>query len=109
MGRGKDLKPRKRVTNRKCPPSQQEHYFKKGEVANPKGRKYGTRNMLTKAYVKAFHDDFLEHGVEVIEKVRKKEPATYLKLISRLVPTDVDLSDAEGTKSLRFIIVDSEK
>ena len=62
-----------------------EHQFKPG---NP-GRVKGSRNKLGEAFVEALQNDFAEHGVSVIERVRADEPTQYLKVIASVIPKEV--------------------
>lgn len=61
-------------------------------------RPVGTRTAVSKAFLQAFHEDFLNHGAEVIETVRVNNPETYLRVAASLVPKDihVDVSDFRG-------------
>ncbi len=61
--------------------------FKKGHPGRPKG----TRNKITKAFLKALAADFKEHGKSVIERVRKESPEVYIRLAAQLVPKDIDV------------------
>jgi hypothetical protein len=66
-----------------------------GEVRNPNGRPKGSRNKLGEDFVKALHEDFTEHGVSVIARVRSEEPAQYLKVVAGLLPKEVKLERTE--------------
>lgn len=83
-----------------------EHLWKPGQSGNPKGRKKGSRNKITKAYLKALKADFKEHGKETLEKVRKSDPKAYMRLVAELVPKEVDL-DPQGTGDVKVMIVKS--
>ena len=63
--------------------------FKKGQSGNPNGRPKGSRNRLTDSVLKKIAADFAKHGDEVLERVRKEEPATYLKFIISLLPREL--------------------
>lgn len=68
------------------------HRFTKGISGNPRGREKGSRNKLGEHYLAALHADFEKHGVKVIERVREDCPDVYLKLVSQLIPKDVNLN-----------------
>jgi hypothetical protein len=48
------------------------------------GRKVGSRNQYSEAFLTAFAKDFDQHGVEVIERVRTESPNEYLKAAVKL-------------------------
>lgn len=62
-----------------------------GQSGNPAGRKPGSRNKLTEAFLKAMADDFEVYGQEAIEQARQKEPLGYIKTIASLCPKELDL------------------
>lgn len=75
------------------------------------GRTKGSRNKLGEAFVAALHDDFLAHGMSVIEDVRVNKPDAYLKVIASILPKEIkiesvnDLSDDELDKRIRQLAV----
>jgi len=84
-----------------------EHRFKPGNPGRPKG----SRNKLGEAFLEAMHNDFVEHGVAVIERVRCEKPDQYLKVIASILPKDLninvnqmdDLSDDELIERIRSL------
>jgi hypothetical protein len=66
-----------------------EHQFKPGNPGRPKG----SRNKLGEAFITALHDDFQEHGVAVIAKVRDERPHEYLKVVASLLPKQVEIKE----------------
>jgi hypothetical protein len=64
------------------------HRFQPG---NP-GRPRGSKNRLGEDFIRALAEDFAKHGPAVIEKVRTDRPSDYLKIISGLLPKDVNLN-----------------
>ena len=62
---------------------------------NP-GRPKGSRNKLSEAYLKALADDFTEHGVATIEKLREDRPDIYVGAIGKLMPKLLELSGPDG-------------
>ena len=69
------------------------YHFKPGVSGNPNGRVKGSRNKLGEAFVSALHDDFLNHGPEVITRVRQENPAQYLKVIAAVIPREFHVKD----------------
>ncbi len=64
--------------------------FKPGNKAG-KGRRKGSKNKITELYLDILRKDIAEHGEEVLERVRKEQPAVYIKLPAALVPRDLDV------------------
>ena len=71
--------------------------FKPGQSGNPAGRPPGSRNKLSEAYLKALADDFAEHGVDTIERLREDRPDIYVGAIGKLMPKLLELSGPDGT------------
>jgi hypothetical protein len=69
------------------------HLYKPGQSGNPAGRPKGSRNKLGEAFITALHDDFQEHGVAVIAKVRDERPHEYLKVVASLLPKQVEIKE----------------
>lgn len=67
--------------------------IKPGEVRNPKGRPKGARSKLGHAFLEAMHDDFVKHGVNVIQAVRLEKPEQYLKVVASVLPKEIDASE----------------
>lgn len=65
--------------------------FQPGQIANPAGRPKGSKNKLGEAFVAALHEDFQEHGPQVIETVRLEKPDVYLKVIAQIIPKEFTL------------------
>lgn len=90
---------------------QNPNLFKPGQSGNPKGRPKGSRNKLGEAFLEAMHNDFEQHGVSVIERVRCEKPDQYLKVIASILPKDLninvnqmdDLSDDELIQRIRSL------
>jgi hypothetical protein len=76
--------------------AREDTQFKKGNPGGP-GRPKGARSKLSEAFLQTLCDDFTEHGIEVIEKIREKQPAEYAKIIGRLMPKLMELSGPDGT------------
>jgi hypothetical protein len=70
--------------------------FKPGQSGNPGGKPVGARNRLSAAFIKTLADDFDKGGVEVIEKLRKEQPAQYANVIAKLMPKLMELSGLDG-------------
>jgi hypothetical protein len=75
---------------------------------NP-GKPKGSRHALGEAFVKALHDDFVEHGEAVIQAVRTEKPDQYMKVVASLLPkefkieTTSDLTDEQLDARIRTL------
>ena len=67
--------------------------FQKGQ---PKigGRRKGTRDKLSTAFLEALAEDFVEHGSETIRIARIEHPETYLKVVASLLPKEFELTNS---------------
>lgn len=61
-------------------------------AVNGRGRMAGQRERLTTHFVRALASDFEDHGVEAIARVRRDDPATYLRIIAAIVPKDLNVT-----------------
>jgi hypothetical protein len=59
--------------------------FLTGNIGGP-GRRPGSRNKLGEDFIAAVHDDWVQHGAAVLAKVRKSNPAAYLRIVAGIVP-----------------------
>lgn len=56
---------------------------------NGGGRPKGSRNRLTELLMGAIVDDFAANGATAIARLREADPATYLRMITALVPREL--------------------
>ena len=71
-----------------------------GESGNPAGRLRGSRNKLSEEVICALLRDFREHGQKAIAKVRRTQPAAYLKILALLVPREHKIERSNSIKDL---------
>src|SRR5262249_9450230 len=67
---------------------------------NPGGSLEATRRSFNKDFLLALAADFKKHGAAAIEKVRKQQPAAYMKICALLVPRDMKLEHSGGVKAM---------
>jgi len=70
------------------------------EFIHPAGRLRGSRNKLSEEVICALLRDFREHGQKAIAKVRRTQPAAYLKVLALLVPREHKVEHSNVIKSL---------
>jgi uncharacterized protein DUF5681 len=71
-----------------------------GQSGNPAGRLRGSRNKLSEEVICALLRDFREHGQKAIAKVRRTQPAAYLKVLALLVPREHKVEHSNPLKDL---------
>ena len=59
-----------------------------------------TRRSFNKDFLLALAADFKKHGAAAIEKVRKTQPAAYLKICALLVPREMQIERAFGIEQI---------
>jgi hypothetical protein len=63
--------------------------FAKGFSGNPGGSPEATRRAFNKRFLLDLAEDWQQHGREVLKRVRRESPASYLKVCAMLVPKEV--------------------
>ena len=58
------------------------------------------RRSFNKDFLLALAADFKRHGPEAIAKVRKQQPAAYLKVCALLVPREMKVEPSGGIKAM---------
>src|SRR5215831_10775962 len=71
-----------------------------GQSGNPAGRLRGSRNKLSEEVICALLRDFREHGQKAIAKVRRTQPAAYLKILALLVPREHKVEHSNVIKDM---------
>src|SRR5262245_20174977 len=66
----------------------------------PAGRLRGSRNRLSEAVISALLRDFSKHGEKAIAKVRRTQPAAYLKCLTLLVPREHKVEHSNPLKAM---------
>jgi hypothetical protein len=74
--------------------------FAKGVSGNLAGNAQRTRHIFNKAFLEALAKDFQEGGAQAIAKVRKEQPAAYIKICALLVPREMRVEHSNPLKSL---------
>src|SRR5215468_3030513 len=67
---------------------------------SPAGRLRGSRNKLSEAVICALLRDFSKHGEKAIAKVRRTQPAAYLKILALMVPREHKVEHRNPLKEL---------
>ena len=70
--------------------SNKDTQFKAGNKSG-KGRPKGSKNKLTKAWLRGLQADFLPNEAQVFKDLRENDLSTYARLIAALVPKDLDV------------------
>ena len=74
--------------------------FAPGWTGNPGGSLEATRRSFNKDFLLALAADFKKHGAAAIEKVRKTQPAAYMKICALLVPREMQIEHTNRIKQM---------
>src|SRR5215813_3313917 len=74
--------------------------FAPGWSGNPGGSLEATRRSFNKDFLLALAADFKKHGAAAIEKVRKTQPAVYMKICALLVPREMQIEHSSTIKQM---------
>jgi hypothetical protein len=74
--------------------------FAPGYSGNPGGSLEATRRSFNKDFLLALAADFRRHGASAIARVRKQQPAAYMKICALLVPREMKFEHNQGVKSM---------
>jgi 2-oxoglutarate dehydrogenase complex dehydrogenase (E1) component-like enzyme len=74
--------------------------FAPGYSGNPGGSLEATRRSFNRDFLLALAADFKKHGAAAIEKVRKQQPAAYMKICALLVPREMKVEHSNAIKDL---------
>ena len=74
--------------------------FAPGYSGNPGGSLEATRRSFNRDFLLALAADFKKHGAAAIEKVRKTQPAAYMKICALLVPREMKVEHAGTIKQM---------
>lgn len=75
--------------------------FKPGQSGNPAGRPKGSRSKLAEDFLRDILEAWQRGGAEALERVRKDDPSTFLKVVASILPKEVQL-DVEHTYVARL-------
>jgi hypothetical protein len=76
--------------------------FQPGRSGNPAGGRVGSRHrqQLNGEFIAALLRDFRQGGPKAIERVRRTQPASYLKILALLVPREHKIEHSNVVSSL---------
>lgn len=62
------------------------------------GRPKGARSQLAETFLRVLKSSFDNGGAEAVERVKKEDPATYIKIVANLLPRQITGEDGEPIK-----------
>ena len=75
-------------------------HWLKGVSGNARGTLEGSRRAFSADFIRTLADDFRLHGRQSIERVRKTQPAAYMKICALLVPREMQFEHSGGVKAM---------
>lgn len=73
-------------------PKRERHLFQQGQSGNPAGRPKGSRAKLAEAFLADVQMHWLVHGTDVIERVARDDPSTYLRVVAGILPKELNVT-----------------
>src|SRR5215831_11811432 len=67
-----------------------------GRGGNARGTLEGSRRAFSADFIRTLADDFRFYGRQAIDKVRKSQPAAYLKICALLAPREMKVEHSGG-------------
>jgi hypothetical protein len=86
-------------TFRMCPELSRTK-FDFGIALYPGGSPEATRRAFNKHFLTDLAQDWQQHGREVLERVRRESPASYLKVCAMLVPKEMKVEHSQSLKNM---------
>jgi hypothetical protein len=77
--------------------------FVKGFRGGP-GRQKGSRNKLGEAFVADVYESWQKHGAETLERMRRDDPAAYVRVVANILPDKLDVDVAQFQRIERVIV-----
>ena len=74
--------------------------FAQGVSGNLGGNAQRSRHIFSKAFLEALAEDFRKGGRQAIEKVRKNQPAAYMKICALLIPKEMKVEHSSVVKAM---------
>jgi hypothetical protein len=67
---------------------------------NPHGNRHRTRHLLNQEFLQALLLNFRHQGKKAIEKVARNQPAVYARILTQLVPHELQIEHANRIKQM---------
>ena len=69
------------------------------------------RDKLSSSFIKALEKDWKEHGVAIIEQIRRENPVKYAEIVARLVPMEINppaspYAEAKNTRDVARLVLE---
>jgi hypothetical protein len=79
--------------------------FVKGFRGGP-GRQKGSRNKLGEAFVADVYESWQKHGAETLERMRRDDPAAYVRVVANILPDKLDVDVAVQLQRIERVVIE---
>jgi hypothetical protein len=88
-------KPEKSAKKHALTPKMEAKKWQPGQSGNPAGRPKGSRNQFSEIFLRDFIAEWQEGGVEALQKCRKEDPATFLRVAASILPKELTINEGD--------------
>ena len=89
------------------PDRSEKGQFLPGHSGNPAGRPRGSRRKLAESFVCALYDHWMKNGPSAINRVWKKKPDIYLRLVVSLLPAKFEVPEFDPLEGVNMEEIDA--